>query len=82
MSRALHCFQGVYRFVSTASTGTAQTGAFWAIQAIADTTFSALGGNYTGTLTGTTIPAGITIYGAFDGYTVGTGKVLAYKSAA
>jgi hypothetical protein len=82
MSRALDRFQGEYGFVATTSTGTAQTGAFWAIQTLADTTFSALGGNYTGTLTGTTIPAGLTSYGAFDGYTVGTGKVLAYKSAA
>ena len=80
MSKALDRFQGSPGFVVTSSTGMAQTGAFWAITMLADTTFSAIGGNFTGTLSGVTIPAGITIFGEFEGYTVGTGKVIAYNS--
>jgi len=80
MSRALDKFQASHGFVATTSTGTAQTGDFWAILTLADTTFSTLTGNYTGTLTGTTIPAGLTIYGEFTGYTVGTGRIIAYRA--
>jgi hypothetical protein len=82
MSRALDKFQAQGGFTATTSTGTAVTGGYWAIQMLADTTFSSLLGNYDGTLTGVTIPAGMTIYGPFNGYTVGTGKVIAYKSVA
>lgn len=80
MSTALDKFQAKHGFVATTSTGTAQTGNFWAISMLADTTFSDLVGEYTGTISGTTIPAGMTIYGDFSSYTVGTGKVIAYRA--
>lgn len=80
MSRALDHFQANNGFV-VSSGATPVTGAYWAIQTLSDTTFSAIGGNYTGTLTGVTISAGQTIYGKFDGFTAGTGKVIAYIRA-
>ena len=79
MSRALDKFQGQYGF-SVGSTGTATPG-YWAIQMLSDTTFSAISGNYDGTLTGITIGSGNIIYGEFNSFTAGTGKVIAYKSA-
>jgi len=79
MSRALDHFQGNNGAVISNGANPV-TGAFWAIQTLSDTTFSAIGGNYTGTLTGVTIGSGQTIYGKFDGFTAGTGKVIAYKS--
>jgi hypothetical protein len=45
---------------------------------LADTTFSAISGKYDGTLTGVTIGSGNIIYGEFDSYTAGTGKVIGY----
>lgn len=53
--------------------------AYWAIQMLADTTFSAIAGDYDGTLTGITIGSGNVIYGKFDSFTAGTGRVIAYK---
>jgi hypothetical protein len=46
-----------------------------------NTTFSAISGNFDGTLTGITIGSGNIIYGEFNSFTAGTGKVIAYKSA-
>ena len=80
MSRALDKFQASHGFVVTGSTGTPVTGEFWSIACLADTTFSAITGDYTGTLTGVSIPAGMTIYGSFTAYAVGTGRVIAYKA--
>jgi len=81
MSRALDKFQGNHGLVVTSATGSPVTGEFWSIACLADTTFSAITGDYTGTLTGVTIPAGMTLYGHFSAYTVGTGRVIAYKAA-
>jgi len=47
---------------------------------LADTTFTTLYGKYDGTLTGITIGSGNIIYGEFDSFTVGTGRVIAYKA--
>lgn len=79
MSRALDKFQGGNGF-TVGTTGTAASG-YWAIQMLADTTFSAISGNFDGTLTGITISSGNIIYGEFNSFTAGTGKVIAYKSA-
>lgn len=76
MSRALDKFQAQYGF-SVGSTGTAAPG-YWAIQMLADTTFSAISGKYDGTLTGITIGSGNIIYGEFNSYTAGTGTVIGY----
>jgi hypothetical protein len=46
-----------------------------------NTTFSAISGNFDGTLTGITIGSGNIIYGEFNSFTAGTGQVIAYKSA-
>jgi hypothetical protein len=46
-----------------------------------NTTFSTISGNYDGTLTGISIGSGNIIYGEFNSFTAGTGKVIAYKSA-
>ena len=78
MSRALDKFQAQYGF-SVGSTGTATPG-YWAIQMLSDTTFSAISGKYDGTLTGVTIGSGNIIYGEFDSFTAGTGRVIAYKA--
>jgi hypothetical protein len=79
MSRALDKFQGGNGF-TVGTTGTATSG-YWAIQMLSDTTFSAISGRYDGTLTGVTIGSGNIIYGEFDSFTAGTGRVIAYKSA-
>jgi hypothetical protein len=76
MSRALDKFQAQYGF-SVGTAGTAPAG-YWAIQMLADTTFSAISGKYDGTLTGVTIGSGNIIYGEFDSYTAGTGRVIGY----
>lgn len=77
MSRALDKFQGQNGF----SVGTTGTAGYWAIQMLENTTFSAIVGDYDGTLTGITIGSGNIIYGRFDSFTAGTGKVIAYKAA-
>lgn len=79
MSRALDKFQGGNGF-TVGTSGTATSG-YWAIQMLADTTFTAISGKYDGTLTGITIGSGNIIYGEFDSFTAGTGRVIAYKSA-
>ena len=79
MSRALDKFQGGNGF-TVGTTGTAASGS-WAIQMLADTTFTTISGNYDGTLTGISIGSGNIIYGEFNSFTAGTGRVIAYKSA-
>jgi hypothetical protein len=79
MSRALDKFQGGNGF-TVGTSGTATSG-YWAIQMLADTTFTTISGRYDGTLTGITIGSGNIIYGEFDSFTAGTGRVIAYKSA-
>jgi hypothetical protein len=61
---------------------TTQTdGAFGAIQAVADTVFSALvAGNWTGTTASLPLPAGATIFGNFTSFTLTSGKVVAYRN--
>jgi hypothetical protein len=63
-------------------TDTAQTdGNFGAIQAVADTVFSALiAGNWEGTTTDLPLPAGATIFGNFTSFTLTSGKIVAYKN--
>ena len=78
MSRALDKFQAQYGF-TVGTQGTADSG-YWAIQMLADTTFSTISGKYDGTLTGVTIGSGNIIYGEFDSFTAGTGRVIAYKA--
>ena len=62
---------------------TAVTGEFCDITMVEDTEFSALtwpelDGD---TITGVTFQAGFTIYGQITGFTLSSGKVLAYKAA-
>ncbi len=78
MSRALDKFQAQYGF-SVGTQGTSDSG-YWAIQMLTDTTFSAISGKFDGTLTGISISAGNIIYGEFNSYTAGTGRVIAYKA--
>jgi hypothetical protein len=78
MSRALDKFQAQYGF-TVGTQGTADSG-YWAIKMLADTTFSAISGRFDGTLTGVTIGSGNIIYGEFDSFTAGTGRVIAYKA--
>jgi hypothetical protein len=61
---------------------TTQTnGNFGAIQAVADTVFSALvAGNWTGTTASLPLPAGATIFGNFTSFTLTSGKVVAYRN--
>jgi hypothetical protein len=77
MSRALDKFQGQNGF----TVGTTGSAGYWAIQMLENTTFSTVNGDYDGTLTGITIGSGNIIYGRFDSFTAGTGKVIAYKSS-
>ncbi len=79
MSRALDKFQGGNGF-TVGTAGTAASG-YWAIQMLADTTFTTISGNYDGTLTGISIGSGNIIHGEFNSFTAGTGRVIAYKSA-
>lgn len=66
---------------ATVVTGTsATTGDFCAIQVLEDANFSAVTWpELTGTLTGIEIPAGTVIYGQITGFTLASGKVLAYN---
>ena len=60
---------------------TIRNGTFGAIQAVADTVFSALvAGNWSGTTAGMSLPAGATIFGNFTSFTLTSGKVVAYRS--
>jgi hypothetical protein len=68
-------------FVYIADT-TATPGNFAAIQIIADAQFSALSAlnSTVGGLVGITLSAGTIIYGPFTTFTLGSGKVIAYKA--
>jgi hypothetical protein len=69
--------QGGFQLV-TATTLT--TGPFVAITTIAPTTFSSItGGNITGTWSGTTIPAGITLPGPIQSFQLSFGAVVAFN---
>jgi len=61
---------------------TATPGNFAAIQIIADAQFSALSAlnSTVGGLVGITLSAGTIIYGPFTTFTLGSGKVIAYKA--
>lgn len=57
------------------------TDSIYAVQILEDavfTTFSESGASG-GSMTGFTIPAGVTLYGHIDGYKLASGKVRAYK---
>ena len=57
----------------------AVTGEFSAIQVISDAVFTTLTEpSATGSLTGITIPAGVTLFGRFTGYQLTSGVVRAY----
>lgn len=61
------------------SNTTAVTGEFSAIQVISDAVFSSLTEpGATGSLTGITISAGVTLFGRFTGYQLTSGVVRAY----
>lgn len=58
---------------------TAVTGTFAAITVLSDAVFTSLTrANTTGSLGSTTIPAGVTIFGAITGYRLASGAVIAY----
>lgn len=58
---------------------TAVTGTFAAITVLSDAVFTSLTrANTTGTIGSTTIPAGVTIFGAITGYQLASGAVIAY----
>ncbi len=61
----------------------AVTGKFTAITAVAAAVFTSLtASDWTGNSTASIpLPAGMTIYGNFTGYTLASGKVIAYKAA-
>jgi len=68
----------------TLVTGTsANTAGYVAIQTITATVISAIAGTgVTGTWSGTTIPAGITIVGKISSFTLTSGAVIAYFARA
>jgi hypothetical protein len=68
----------------TLVTGTsAQTSGYIAIQTITATVISSIAGTgITGTWSGTTIPAGITIVGKISSFTLTSGAVIAYFARA
>ena len=68
----------------TLITGTsANTAGYIAIQTITATVISAIAGTgVTGTWSGTTIPAGITIVGKISSFTLTSGAVIAYFARA
>jgi hypothetical protein len=70
------------QFGAVVETGTtAITGNFAAITVLDDATFSAIGGDISGdNLTGFAIPKGITLFGRFTGFTLTSGKVIAYRN--
>lgn len=69
-------------YLTNSTSSTANT-IYNAITMIADTSFTALtDANRDGaTLTGVTIPKGLTIFGEFTAITVSSGKCIAYKGA-
>jgi hypothetical protein len=55
-------------------------GPFFAVQCLTATVFSAVVVNYEGqAITGITIPAGTVLYGDWEGFTLTSGTVIAYK---
>ncbi|MBD2515201.1 hypothetical protein H6G93_09305 [Nostoc sp. FACHB-973] len=75
--------QSLGKFGSVVTTNTsAVTGSFCAISPLEPSVFSSLTmTNQTGSLAGLTIQAGQTIYGDISGYTLVSGRVIAYRSA-
>jgi len=64
---------------------TAMTGNWFAIQVIEEAAFSVLTDasmTVTGTLSGITYPAGLLFFGAFTAFTLSSGAVQAYRTAA
>ena len=58
----------------------AVVGPFFAVQCITAVVFSAVVVNYEGqAITGITIPSGTILYGDWDGFTLTSGTVVAYK---
>ena len=58
----------------------AVVGPFFAVQCLTAVVFSAVTVNYEGqTILGITIPAGTILYGDWDGFTLTSGTVIAYK---
>jgi len=62
---------------------TTVSGNFGAIQVLADATFSSLTAtDWSGdSLANLAVPAGMTIFGGFTGFTLSSGRVVAYKNA-
>jgi fructose-1,6-bisphosphatase len=54
------------------------TGSWFAIQALEDTTFSAVSSDITSLPNGLVLAAGTIIYGNFTAFTLASGKVIAY----
>ena len=54
----------------------------YAIQFVTESTFTALSGNYEGTATSVTYPAGLVIYGQFSSVTLGAADdtIIAYSN--
>lgn len=62
------------------SNTTPVVGPFFAVQCLTATIFSAVTVNYEGqAITGITIPAGTILYGDWEGFTLTSGTVIAYK---
>jgi hypothetical protein len=74
---------GQYGAVYTTTSVTAATGvSYGAIQALEASTFSSLtASNWSGTLGGMQVPAGVTIFGNFTALVLSSGRVVAYKNA-
>lgn len=71
------------QFGAVVETGTSSvTGSFAAITVLDDATFSAISANDLSgdALTGIVIPKGITLFGRFTGFTLASGKVIAYRN--
>jgi hypothetical protein len=70
------------QFGAVVETGTtAITGNFAAITVLDDATFSAIAGDISGdALTGFVISKGITLFGRFTGFTLTSGRVIAYRN--
>lgn len=78
-SLSLGQFGAVYESGTTAIAGQS----FGAIQVLADATFSSLTAtDWSGdSLANLAVPAGMTIFGDFTGFTLSSGRVVAYKNA-
>jgi len=77
--RALFRSQGLIGGGSQYVGGTSPaTGSWFAIQALENTTFSAVSSDITGLPNGLVLAAGTIIYGNFTAFTLASGKVIAY----